>query len=95
MNSQYRYGGTIKDTVSRLYKQGGVLRFYRGYSAAILQGPLSRFGDTFSNTLFLSLMNNYEYTRNLNISLKTVGASLCAATYRIILTPIDTLKTTL
>lgn len=30
MNYQYRYGGTIKDTLKTLYSQGGVLRFYRG-----------------------------------------------------------------
>ena len=35
MNSQYRYGGTMKDTINRLYKEGGVRRFYRGYSVAL------------------------------------------------------------
>ena len=57
MNNQYRRGGTLKETVSKLYKDGGLRRFYRGYSVAIFQGPLSRFGDTFSNTLFISVMN--------------------------------------
>ena len=30
MNYQYRYGGTIRETLSTLYSQGGILRFYRG-----------------------------------------------------------------
>ena len=32
-----------------LYKDGGVRRFYRGVGPALLQGPLSRFGDTAAN----------------------------------------------
>ena len=43
MNYQYRYGtgkGTL-NTMKKLYNQGGLLRFYRGYSAAIMIGPIS------------------------------------------------------
>ena len=95
MNYQYRYGANLRTTVRTLYKQGGVTRFYRGVSAAIIQAPLSRFGDTFANTFFLSMMNRYERTRDMPILFKTVGASLTAASYRIMLTPVDTIKTTL
>ncbi len=95
MNNQYRKGGTIKQTVKTLYAEGGVRRFYRGVSVAMIQGPMSRFGDTFSNTLFISLMNSNERTKKLPIMIKTAGASLIAALYRIILTPIDTTKTIL
>ncbi len=35
MNNQYRRGGTLKDPVKKLYKEGGLRRFYRGYSVAI------------------------------------------------------------
>src|SRR5947209_1016652 len=45
MNTQYRYGGTIKETFRRLYNEGGLRRFYRGYPVALVQGPVSRFGD--------------------------------------------------
>jgi hypothetical protein len=46
---QYRYGGSMLQAMKLLYKDGGggihgVLRFYRGYAPALLQGPLSRFG---------------------------------------------------
>ncbi len=37
-STQYRYGGAFKDVAKNLYKEGGVLRFYRGYTAALLQG---------------------------------------------------------
>ena len=95
MNYQYRHGGQIRNTVKKLYAEGGIPRFYRGIAVALVQGPISRFGDTFSNTLFLTLMNRSESTKNLPVMLKTVGASLTAATFRILLTPVDTLKTIL
>lgn len=40
-------------------------------------------------------MNSHEKTKKLPIMIKTVGASACAALYRILLTPIDTTKTIL
>lgn len=95
MNNQYRRGGNIKDTVRKLYADGGLRRFYRGYSVAIFQGPISRFGDTFSNTLFLSLMENSESTKNLPVAVKSMGASFTNACFRMLLTPIDTTKTIL
>lgn len=36
MNYQYRRGGTIKETVKKLYSEGGLRRFYRGYPVAII-----------------------------------------------------------
>ena len=44
---------------------GGIRRFYRGYGPAILQGPLSRFGDTAANEGMLALLEGSETTRNL------------------------------
>ena len=49
MNYQYRYGTTTTEAISKLYNQGGVFRFYRGLGPALLQGPLSRFGDKIIN----------------------------------------------
>ena len=40
-------------------------------------------------------MNSNEKTKNLPVLIKTVGASMVAALYRILLTPIDTTKTIL
>lgn len=46
---QYRYGTTTTEALRHLYREGGVVRFYRGLGPALLQGPLSRFGDTAAN----------------------------------------------
>ena len=45
---QYRYGSTTRDAMRALYAQGGVRRFYAGVLPALLQAPLSRFGDVAS-----------------------------------------------
>lgn len=91
MNYQYRYGtgkGTL-DTMKILYNEGGLLRFYRGYSAAIMIGPLARFGDTASNSYMMSLLEN----SNLPVSVKTASGSLVAASVRTLLMPLDNIKT--
>ena len=95
MNYQYRHGTTTKEAFSYLYKNGGIPRFYQGIGPALLQGPLSRFGDTAANTGILTLLNAHPDTMNLPVSVKTLAASGAAASWRIVLMPIDTLKTTL
>ena len=95
MNYQYRYGTTTKTAIKSLYKDGGVKRFYRGVTPALLQGPLSRFGDTAANTGVLELLNSYEKTKDLPLYAKTLCASFMAALWRVNLMPIDTLKTSL
>jgi len=95
MNSQYRYGTTTSQTIKRLYKEGGLRRFYRGFGPAIFQGPLSRFGDTAANTGVITYLNSNENTANWPTSLKTMIASATAALWRINLMPIDNCKTIL
>lgn len=95
MNYQYRYGTTMAEAMRTLYKQGGIPRFYNGYTAALIQGPLSRFGDTAANTGVLSFLNSHEYTQQLPIPMKTAFASITAASFRILLMPVDTVKTML
>lgn len=58
-------------------------------------GPIARFGDTAANAGILALLQSNGYLAGLPSPIKTVFASLCAAGFRMILTPIDTLKTTL
>lgn len=58
-------------------------------------GPLARFGDTAANAGILALLQSNPYLRRLPTLLQTVFASAAAAAFRMILTPIDTLKTTL
>lgn len=71
-----------------LYADGGILRFYRGVLPALIQGPLSRFGDTAANTGMLTLLDNLEATKDLNVAYKTASASMAAAAFRIFLMPV-------
>ena len=91
MNYQYRNGGSARDAFATLYEEGGLRRFYRGISFAIVQTPLSRFGDTAANSGMIALLAD----STLPIGVRTAFASAAAATWRIGLTPLDTMKTTL
>mmetsp|Transcript_14955 Transcript_14955/g.43133 ORF Transcript_14955/g.43133 Transcript_14955/m.43133 type:complete len:291 (+) Transcript_14955:111-983(+) len=95
VNYQYRNGTTFPQALRAIYADGGIPRFYRGVLPALLQGPLSRFGDTASNTGVLTLLDNLEMTKDMNVGFKTVAASMSAAIFRIFLMPIDTVKTTM
>ena len=91
MNYQYRYGGDISESIKKLYLDGGIRRFYRGYAPAILIGPLSRFGDTASNAYVV----DYFEKSNLPIYIQTLCGSIVASSWRAFLMPIDAVKTTL
>ena len=95
INYQYRHGTTTLDAFKTLYKEGGIPRFYRGVIPALIQGPLSRFGDTAANTGTITALNTFETTANLPVWAKSASASVMAASFRIILMPIDTIKTTM
>merc|ERR550514_2105163 len=58
-----------------------------------MQAPLSRFGDTAANTGVLALLDALQ--PDMPIGMKTAFASLAGSLWRILITPIDTLKTTL
>ncbi len=76
-----------------LYKDGGIPRFYRGLGPALIQGPLSRFGDTAANSGMFALLESFEATKNMPTVAKSALSSVGAATFRIALVPIDTVKT--
>lgn len=95
VNYQYRNGTTFPVALRTLYADGGIPRFYRGVLPALVQGPLSRFGDTAANTGMLTMMNSLDATKDLNVSIKTATASFAAAAFRIFLMPVDTVKTTM
>ncbi|KAG6333476.1 hypothetical protein ID866_5613 [Astraeus odoratus] len=95
MNYQYRYGTTTTEAIKILNADGGYPRFYQGLTAALVQGPVSRFGDTAANAGILALLQSNTYMRALPTLIKTVFASVAAACFRMILTPVDTVKTTL
>eukprot|EP00310_Coccolithus_braarudii_P000363 CAMPEP_0183382576 /NCGR_PEP_ID=MMETSP0164_2-20130417/127014_1 /TAXON_ID=221442 /ORGANISM="Coccolithus pelagicus ssp braarudi, Strain PLY182g" /LENGTH=305 /DNA_ID=CAMNT_0025560199 /DNA_START=29 /DNA_END=946 /DNA_ORIENTATION=+ len=92
INYQHSKGLSTLEALKTLYADGGIVRFYRGMGYALLQAPLSRFGDTASNAGVLALLESVAW---LNPGTKTLVASCCAALFRILISPIDTLKTTL
>lgn len=91
-NYQYRHGTTMLTAMRALYSDGGWRRFYRGYAAAMVQAPLSRFGDTAANAAVMTAMAPYPH---IPVFIQTLAASLSAASFRTLLMPIDTVKTTL
>ena len=94
MNYQYRHGGTLPETLKKLYKDGGIRRFYRGLPFAIFQGPMSRFGSAASNTLVLGLRDADVWGLHAYpLWIVTILGSYLTALYRVALMPIDTLKT--
>jgi len=88
MNYQYVNGTNFKSSFKTLYSQGGILRLYRGYPVAIINAPLFRFGDTAANIGILSATQHLD----LPLSIKTGIASIGAASWRMLLMPLDTLK---
>lgn len=89
VNYEYRYGGGMANALKTLWAEGGVPRFYQGLAPALIQGPLSRFGDTAANTAVLTLLEDVE----IPVAAKTVAASLAAGLFRIFLMPVDAVKT--
>ena len=95
MNYQYRYGGGLKNALSTLWAQGGIPRFYQGVQWAVIQNPLSRFGDTAANTGMLELFAATAWGQNMPVGIRTAAAAAAGSCWRVFLTPVDTLKTTM
>src|SRR6266404_7034797 len=95
MNYQYRFGTTTTQAINTLYADGGYPRYYQGLTAALVQGPVARFGDTAANAGILALLESNTFMRTLPKFIQTAFASLAAALFRIVLLPVDTVKTTL
>jgi len=93
MNYQYRHGMGTMQAWKLLYREGGIPRFYRGLAPALMQGPLSRFGDTAANVGMLTLLNSNPSTKDLPTPVKTFAASSAASAWRVVLMPLDTIKT--
>lgn len=93
MNYQYRNGGTTKEALTTLYNEGGIGRFYQGLPYALMQAPLSRFGDTAANTGVLTAFA--MASPGTPLALQTAVASLSGSLWRFMITPVDTLKTTM
>lgn len=93
VNYQCRYGTSMAAAARELYRQGGVRRFYRGVSFAIVSNPLSRFGMAAANEGATALTD--AFPRPVSVTFTTWIASLLAGVWRVCLTPLDTCKTVL
>lgn len=89
MNYQYRYGTSFPNTIAILYREGGIRRFYSGMTYALLEAPLIKFFDTFSNSIVLSLTSS----SSIPIFLRTILSSCMASSVKALLAPLDTVKT--
>ena len=88
MNHQFKNGGGTVQTLKTLYKEGGIPRFYRGVSFALINAPLSRFGDTAANMTAMTYLED----SNLNKAQKTFIGSLGAGLWRLTVIPVDAFK---
>jgi hypothetical protein len=107
MNYQYAADEKMStlEALKRVYAEGGgsfkggVTRLYRGLPFALLQTPLSRFGDTAANSGVLLLLSDPSFlggaAAGLPVAARTAIASGTASLWRMGLTPLDTLKSTL
>lgn len=95
MNYQCRYGSSFMQSLRALYNQGGIPRFYRGLSFALIQAPLARFVATAANDGVETLLANVSFTKHWGAGRTTVIASMIVGMWRIFLMPIDTCKTVL
>jgi hypothetical protein len=71
LNYQYRYGTGTMEALNTLWKEGGIKRLYQGLPFALIQGPLSRFGDTASNALVITLLEVLDPSGTIPVFLRT------------------------
>jgi ribosomal protein S17E len=94
-NYQSRYGTTFTHALNTLLREGGIQRLYQGLSFALIHAPLMRFVSTAANDGVLALLASFEATRNWGPGRTTVFASIVVGMARVILMPLDTMKTVL
>ena len=95
MNYQYKHGGSFTSALSSLYREGGVRRLYAGLLPALIQGPLSRFGDTAANDGVRAALKALEATSTWSSTYVSVICSLVAGAFRVMLMPLVVVKTSM
>ena len=87
-----RSGGNTIETVARLYKSGGVVRFYQGFFSAFRSASMARFGDNFFSSFVSKEMDKNKYLKNSPILIKAGVVWAFASTWRLLILPIDALS---
>ena len=91
---QSNYDVGFFTAVQNLYSDGGIGRFYRGLSMALIQGPLSRFGQITANEIATGVIEYCATVSMFNfisVSPAALG-SVLSGLWRVVLMPIDTIK---
>ena len=83
-NYQYRYGTKLFQSLKNLYKEGGVLRFYKGFIPSLFVASTCRVGD-FTAYYF---MNSFK---DITPFQKILGISSVSCATRMLVIPVDTL----
>lgn len=95
MNYQYKHGGTFRAAFSTLYNEGGVMRLYAGLTPCLIQGPLSRFGDTAANDGVRAALKSLPSTARWSSTYVSILCSLVAGSFRVVLMPLEVVKTSM
>lgn len=95
INYQCRYGTSLFQAMSILMNDGGIPRFYRGLSFALVQAPLARFVSAAANDGVELFFARLEGTKDWGPGRTTVIAGFVVGIWRMLLMPIDTCKTVL
>jgi len=96
-NYQWVHGGSLLSTLRHLYSVGGIARLYRGVAPTMVLSTLIRFGDISANAGCLAAFDEWQQRsgKSVSLSLQTASASVVAAAWRFLLTPIEVVKTNL
>jgi hypothetical protein len=92
INYQYRYGSSLKESFWALYAEGGVRRFYKGLSYALIQNPLAKFGSAAANEASKVLVDQSHSFAPVYTSFL---ASVFSILWRVFIVPFETCKTVL
>lgn len=92
INYQYRYGCSMQEAFQALFKQGGIQRFYKGVTYAIIQNPLSKFGSVAANEASRVLI---DQTIPLSPVYTSALGTLLSVIWRVLIVPLETCKTVL
>lgn len=95
MNFQYKHGGSFRAALSHLYQEGGIRRLYAGLAPALIQGPISRFGDTAANDGIRAALGALDATAAWPSAYISVACSVAAGLFRVLLMPLEVVKTSM
>jgi hypothetical protein len=88
MNYQYRHGTPFVEAFHLLYAEGGIRRLYNGMLLTLASTSLARFGDMGANAGMLALLGP-----DVPLGMRTMAGSAASVAFRLLFTPLDTLKT--